>query len=93
MRTPTGATCHQPPRSNPVEPFLLDGDVSLSKMWGSHAFARGVVNAAECFRSGGCLDGCDTHQILHGMGELPIERDQSVGLELPQCDVLGVERV
>ncbi len=39
------------------------------------------------------LDRCDSHQILHGMGELPIERDQSVGLELGQGDVLGVKRV
>jgi len=36
------------------------------------------------------LDRCDSHQILHGLGELPIERDQSVGLELGQGDVLGV---
>jgi hypothetical protein len=36
------------------------------------------------------LDRCDSHQILRGIGELPIERDQSVGLELGQSDVLGV---
>jgi hypothetical protein len=39
------------------------------------------------------LDGCDSHQILHGIGDLPTERDQSVGLELGQSDVLGVKRV
>ena len=39
------------------------------------------------------LDRCDSHQVLHGMGELPVERDQGVGLELGQGDVLGVERV
>jgi hypothetical protein len=38
------------------------------------------------------LDRCDSHQILRGIGELPIERDQSVGLELGQSDVLGVKR-
>ena len=39
------------------------------------------------------LDRCDSHQIFHGIGELPVERDQSVGLELGQSDVLGVKRV
>ena len=39
------------------------------------------------------LDRCDSHQVLHGIGELPVERDQSVGLELGQGDVLGVKRV
>ena len=39
------------------------------------------------------LDRCDSHQILHGIGELPVERDQSVGLELGQSYVLGVKRV
>ena len=41
-------------------------------------------------RSGQRLDWCDLHQILHGMGELPIECDECVGLELGQGDVLGV---
>ena len=44
-------------------------------------------------RSGQRLDRCDSHQILDGMGELPVERDQSIGLELGQSDVLGVKRV
>jgi hypothetical protein len=39
------------------------------------------------------LERCDRDQILHGIGELPIERDQRVGVELSQCDVLGVERI
>src|SRR5271165_7610482 len=39
------------------------------------------------------LDRCDSYQILHGIGELPVERDQSVGLELGQSDVLSVKRV
>ena len=39
------------------------------------------------------LDRCDSHQVLHGIGELPVERDQSVGLELGQSDVLSVKRV
>lgn len=42
-------------------------------------------------RSGQRLDRCDRHQILHGMGELPIERDEGVCLELGQSDVLGVK--
>jgi hypothetical protein len=28
------------------------------------------------------LDGCDGHQVLHGIGELPVECDQSVCFEL-----------
>jgi len=44
-------------------------------------------------RSGRRLDGCDSDQILHGVGELPVEGDQGVGPELGQGDVLGVERV
>jgi hypothetical protein len=44
-------------------------------------------------RSGQRLDRRDSHQILHGMGELPIERDKSVGLQLGQSVVLGVKRV
>jgi hypothetical protein len=39
------------------------------------------------------LDGCDSHQVLHGIGELPVQRDQSVGLELGQSDVLSVKCV
>ena len=39
------------------------------------------------------LDRCDRHQILHGAGEVPIERDQRVGVQLGQGDVLGVKGV
>ena len=39
------------------------------------------------------LDRCDRHQILHGMGELPVQRDQRVGMELGQCHVIGVEDI
>lgn len=39
------------------------------------------------------LDRCDRHQILYGVGEVPVERDQRVGVELGQCDVLGVKGV
>jgi hypothetical protein len=39
------------------------------------------------------LERRDSHQILHGTGELPVERDQGVGLEPGQSDVLGVKRV
>jgi hypothetical protein len=39
------------------------------------------------------LERCDRHQVLHGVGELPVERDQRVGVELGQCDVLGVEGI
>ena len=39
------------------------------------------------------LDRCDRHQILHSMGELPVESDQRVGVELGQCHVLGVKGV
>jgi hypothetical protein len=35
-----------------------------------------------CFGSGQRLDRCDGHETLHGIGDLSIERDQSVGLEL-----------
>jgi len=40
-------------------------------------------------RSVQLLDRRDRHQILHGIGEVPIERNQRVGLELGQGDVLG----
>src|SRR5450631_473089 len=46
-----------------------------------------------CVQSGQSLLGRDRHQVLHGGGELRIERDERVGLELGQGDVLGVERV
>ena len=39
------------------------------------------------------LERCDHHQVLHGVGELPVERDQRVSVELGQGDVLGVEGV
>jgi hypothetical protein len=39
------------------------------------------------------LDRCDRHQVLHGIGELPVERDQRVGVKLGQGDVLGVKGV
>jgi hypothetical protein len=39
------------------------------------------------------FDGCDRDQVLHGVGEVPVECDQRVGVELGQCDVLGVEGV
>lgn len=39
------------------------------------------------------LDRCDSHQVLHGIGELRIERDQSVCFELGQSDVLRAKRV
>ena len=39
------------------------------------------------------LDGCDRHQVLHGVGELPVERDQRIGVELGQCHVLGIKGV
>ena len=38
-----------------------------------------------------CLDRYDCHQILHGVGELPVECDQRVGVELGQGDVLGIK--
>jgi hypothetical protein len=38
------------------------------------------------------LDRGDRHQILHGTGELPVQRDQPVGVELGQCHVLGARR-
>jgi hypothetical protein len=44
-------------------------------------------------RPGQRLNRCDAHQILHGTGELPIERDQGIGLQLGQGDVLGIQRV
>jgi hypothetical protein len=37
------------------------------------------------------FDRCDRHQVLHGTGELPVECDQRVGVELGQCHVLGVK--
>jgi hypothetical protein len=40
--------------------------------------------------SGQRLDGCNHHQILRCLGELPVERDDGVGLELGQGNVLGV---
>ena len=40
-----------------------------------------------------CLDRYDCHQILHGVGELPVECDQRVGMKLGQGDVLGVKGV
>jgi hypothetical protein len=39
------------------------------------------------------LDGSDRHQVLHGVGELPVERDQRVGVELGQGGMLGVKGV
>src|SRR5215467_15717402 len=39
------------------------------------------------------LDRRDRHQFLHGMGEMPVEGDQRVGMELGQGHVLGVECV
>src|SRR5689334_15564651 len=36
---------------------------------------------------------CDRDQILNGTGQLPVEGDQRVRVELGQCDVLGVEGV
>jgi hypothetical protein len=39
------------------------------------------------------LERCDRHQVLHGVGELPVERDQRVGVELGQGHVLGVKGV
>lgn len=45
------------------------------------------------FRSVQRLDGCDRHQVLHGTGEVPVEGDQRVGVELGQGDVLGVKGV
>ena len=60
-------------------------------------------SADECVCMTGCLDGLlrsvqrldgfDRHQVLHGVGELPVERDQRVGVELSQGDVLGVKGV
>ena len=40
-----------------------------------------------------CLDRYDCHQILHDVGELPVECDQRVGVELGQGDVLGIKGV
>jgi hypothetical protein len=43
--------------------------------------------------SGQRFDRRDHHQAIHGAGERRIECDERVGLQLGQCDVLGVERV
>ena len=37
------------------------------------------------------FDGCDRDQVLDGAGEVPVEGDQRVGVELGQGDVLGVK--
>src|SRR5215831_520064 len=55
--------------------------------------SRAEAQAGGLLRSVQRFDGCDRHQILHGMGELPIERDQRVAVELGQGDVLGVKGV
>jgi hypothetical protein len=44
-------------------------------------------------RSGQGSDRCDSHQILRGLGELPVERDECVCVELGQGDVLRVKCV
>ncbi len=46
-----------------------------------------------CFDQNSASIGATVTRVLHGIGELPVERDQSVGLELGQGDVLGVKRV
>ena len=52
-----------------------------------------AIRSQGLLRSEQRLDRRNSHQILHGIGELPVERDQSVGLELGQSDVLSVKRV
>jgi hypothetical protein len=49
--------------------------------------------AGSVFRSVQRLDGCDRDQVLHGIGEVPVEGDQRVGVQLGQGDVLGVKSV
>jgi hypothetical protein len=52
-----------------------------------------VVRLAGPLRSVQRLERCDRHQVFHSVGEVPVERDQRVGVELGQCDVLGVEGI
>jgi hypothetical protein len=52
-----------------------------------------VDSKAGAFRSAQRGDGCNGHQLLRVVGELLIERDQRVCLELGQSDVLGDKRV
>jgi len=49
--------------------------------------------SVKVLRSGQRFDGRDHHYALHRVGELRVERDECIGLERSQCDVLGVERV
>ena len=43
--------------------------------------------------SGQCFDRRDRYQPRHSLRELRVERDERVGLELGQGEVLGLERV
>ena len=68
-----------PPRTQDQGRGLFNQAPLGSPAQQKRAFAAGVAFAARV-RSEEGLDGCDAHDILDGMGELPIERDQSVGL-------------
>ena len=49
--------------------------------------------ALASIRSGQGSDRCDSHQILHGLGEVPVQRDEGVCVKLGQGDVFGVKCV
>src|SRR6266446_2312789 len=52
----------------------------------SRVSSPGEARSLGLSRSQQRVDGCDSHQIYQGTGQMPIELDQSAGLKLSQCD-------
>jgi hypothetical protein len=75
--------------STKVGIIICYGDALIS----ADEYVQAAGRSPGLLRSVQRLDGCDRHQVLHGVGELPVECDQRVGVELGQCHVLGVKGV
>jgi hypothetical protein len=80
--------------SDSSNPDLEPGSGISRHLWTEAiAWPTKAVRRRSPFRSVQRLDRRDRDQVLHGIGEVPVERDQRVGVRLGQCDVLGVKGV